>query len=197
MVDLALVLSDPSDALAEQMEAWELSAKYKHASLAAEYAAKNPAMGIMSLSRLKALDEFVRDPARSAKVSADRAKYWCGTHPRTTWTGKDLGQNCKAADAVYPSALEDFRGEITFESRYETEYRQLCWSTHGSTGIGVRGLEADTFHVLSAQAYHHAHAVGFASIALGLHAWGFDPSDEFDVDVLVRRLDRARSGAVP
>lgn len=120
----------PAD-VAEKIEAWEDSARFKAADAALKYA--------RSKGEEANLLESVVEQAERARdhIAALRAKYWPhlnkgkGGHP-DRWTGKNLGEDCRLADRLTPVGLEEF---------YEIHYRQMNWSIHGSGFADTSGRE--------------------------------------------------------
>jgi hypothetical protein len=126
-VDLALLCIDP--ARNAQLEAWELSAKFKHASNYAAYAKGGASNRFLDSgpAELFTLDN-------GAEVNAARAKYWNGRHPNR-WTGNSLLDDVKTVDGRFP--------KIGLLRIHEGLYRYLCFMIHGSALAGRRGLPAD------------------------------------------------------
>jgi hypothetical protein len=118
-VDLAFLFKDPS--LNDQLEAWELSAKIRHARNFSSYGKGSPVA-------LSAAAAFIN--AREPQVAALRQKYWnCKTHP-PRWTGRDLRSDVRLAQQVCPG--------LELERIFEETYSYTCWQVHGSALVGSR-----------------------------------------------------------
>lgn len=122
-VDLALLCIDPSRNA--QLEAWEQSAKYKHAKEFAAYARSVNTRQLMNPLRA---EQFVIDVG--AQVAAARAQYWNGKHPNR-WTNNNLLKDVEVVDAKFPKML--------LLRLYQGLYRYLCFMIHGSALAGRRG----------------------------------------------------------
>lgn len=120
----------PAD-VAERIEAWEDSARFKAAEAALKYASSEG-------KEADFLESVVEQAAQARDhVSALRAKYWPhmnkgkGGHP-DRWTGRNLGEDCRLADRLTHVGLEEF---------YEIHYRLMNWSIHGSGFAVTSGHE--------------------------------------------------------
>jgi hypothetical protein len=143
-VDTVLMLRDPKANPAEKMIAWEDSAKLKSATRAVEFFAR---AGHAVSEPCVPMQDYVKKHA--ARIERLRATYWPGKngkgrHP-DRWTGRHLGEDAAAADALLPSG--------DFTEFYATVYPARCWNTHGSGLAGVRHLDSAEFPGVSALAF--------------------------------------------
>jgi hypothetical protein len=153
-VDAVLLQAD-QDGCAKMLD-WEESAKLKQAQALSTYLTK------------RKLAPTAEDRPPLAFASSEGARInllrrrWSWVDPTSgkpkhpsRWTGQDLGADCVSADAASPA--------YAFERYYETRYRPVCWTTHGSGAVGMRGVGAMEFPFLGAQAYRET--ADFAIIA--------------------------------
>lgn len=103
----------------EQIEAWELSARYKHAQQSLkENATRATAQA----------GTFVTHNATNVQQARDR--FWSGKHPNR-WTGRGLDRDVKLADAKFP--------KLGVARAYAEMHATLCWQVHGSGLVLARG----------------------------------------------------------
>jgi hypothetical protein len=134
LIDSALLYHfSPRDAV-ERIEAWERSAKLKAAEAAVNYARK---VGRETRPRYVQMAEFIESEGDS--IRRMRVRFWpsprtrgLGRHP-DRWTDRNLLEDCREADRLQGLRLEEF---------YETTYRQMNWSIHGSGFASTRGIDA-------------------------------------------------------
>lgn len=168
-----LVLLDSADA-ASRMLAWERSAKLVQANALAAYCRQ---AGNDPLE----YDHILRYAQREgASIDADRRRFgWTRPngqprHP-SRWTGRDLLADAREADRAGGHQLERF---------YETRYRELCWSTHGSGAAGLRTIDAEDFPGLSAMAFRDCADLAVQGATSALHtigAWTDRVQAQFDL----------------
>ena len=133
LVDAILISSDAlSDGL-RRLEYWELSAKLKAAEATVQYISRK--RGETGPPE-QPLVEFIEE--HKERLEASRLELWPirgkpgkGKHPNR-WTGRDLLSDIREADRLQGTELEEY---------YEIEYRRMNWNVHGSSLVGVRGLE--------------------------------------------------------
>jgi hypothetical protein len=145
VVDLTLLHFDAKAHPVAKLIAWELSAKLKAAETVKSYYDEK---GQQLPPDVAPQMNFIR--TERAKIAALRALHWPGPkgkgmHPRTRWTGHDLGTDAKNATKLLPT------GE--FDEWSVMRYQQACWNAHGSGLAGVRGVPEAHFPGLSALAY--------------------------------------------
>lgn len=137
LVDVVLLTmeADPLE-MAEKLEAWELSARYKVAQNTVRFKKNH-----RELTELEQpLVEFIEQ--QGDRVDSLRRKYWLNTkgkgrHPNR-WTGGNLLEAIRRADELTPYGLEDF---------YHEEYGRMNFQVHGSSLAGQRGLDIVAFRV--------------------------------------------------
>jgi hypothetical protein len=138
----AVLLRNDMDGCQKVLD-WEMSAKLKQAQAFVAHLAKakrNPAREERHLIAFAGSQAGVVDQLRRKWKWTDRSGK--PKHP-TRWTGQDLGSDCAPADAVVSPPI--------FVEYYETRYRAVCWTTHGSGATGLRGIDKDSFPFLGAQ----------------------------------------------
>lgn len=149
-VDVTLMHFDGANNGPEKMDAWEQSAKLKHAETAAEYLTSS---GRQPDSAEQMMVSYAtRERPRIEKL---RATYWPnhkGKHP-PRWTGRDLSQDAEAADKHLREGFVDF---------YRLRYPQLCWNVHGSGLTGVANIRAEVIPYIGGQAA--AESANFARV---------------------------------
>jgi hypothetical protein len=175
-VDVTLMHFDAASNGPEKMDAWELSAKLKHAQSIATY-----------------LSEAGRPPAEDEKTilaflhqertGADhlRLRWWPRKdgkpeHP-SRWTGRDLGSDFTAG----------------FEEFYRLRYPQICWNTHGSGAAGIANIAPEVFPFIGGMAYREA--AKFASVVAEVVAKAMSCWNEADFTALREQVTLA-SGVV-
>jgi uncharacterized glyoxalase superfamily protein PhnB len=145
LVDSTLLYhGSPPDAV-ERIEAWEMSAKLKVAEAAVAYARK---VGREDRPRFVQMAELIE--VEGENIRRARARYWpspktpgLGRHP-DRWTDRNLLEDCRHADRLHGLKLEEF---------YETTYRQMNWSIHGSGFASTRGIDAPSLALDYAQGH--------------------------------------------
>ncbi len=186
-IDMALLLRKPEDF--QKVLDWEASAKLKHAQCMARYfdgegvappeshevhivgwarsnAARVEALRIKNgwVERQKRVIEGSQDPR------ADSAEK--GRHP-DRWTGRNLGEDAREADKVGLS--------FAFARFYETEYRQLCWSVHGSA-FAMRDVGPEGFAGLAGLLFPRCSDLGMTAAEILLRyfkRWGDEQAHAF------------------
>jgi hypothetical protein len=144
-VDVTLMHFDAAANGPEKMDAWENSARLKHAQNVADYLA--------TLVRQPTEEErtMVAYATREkARIEKPRRQWWPnenGRHPRHRWSGRDLAQDAKEADKHFRQGFEEF---------YRLRYPQLCWNVHGSGLAGVANAAAEHFPLIGGRAYREA-----------------------------------------
>jgi hypothetical protein len=123
-LDIVLLASDPT--AAERMIEWEESAKLKQAKLAMEYVARMG--GPVDDNHGWAVRVRMEEDIKRKRQSRGWEK-----HPER-WTGprRTLGQDAVAGDRL--------QQRFGFEHWYETRYRFVCWTVHGS-GLVLRMVD--------------------------------------------------------
>ena len=130
-VDASLVANQaPADAV-HRIETWERSSKLQYAEATLAYLQRKGECPGPTEAPL--LDYISRS---KGKIEEKRKEFWPSKtgrtrHP-TRWTGRDLGTDIRTVDRLEGTDLERF---------YETEYRRMSWQIHGSSLVGVRGLD--------------------------------------------------------
>jgi hypothetical protein len=143
-VDVTLMHFDPSNYSPEKMDAWEDSAKLKHAETVTSYLAgvgREPADHEQLI-----LAYATREKARIDKL---RRQWWPnlnGKHP-LRWTGRDLGADAKTADELQAEGFQEF---------YRLRYPQICWTVHGSGLAGIANISPRDFPFIGGRAYREA-----------------------------------------
>jgi len=149
-VDVTLMRFDQAANGPEKMDAWEQSAKLKHAATALDYitsAGRQPD-GAEQMMVTYATGE-------RARIEKLRLAHWPnhkGKHP-PRWTGRDLAQDAEAADKHLAEGFEEF---------YRLRYPQLCWNVHGSGLTGLANIRAEYIPYIGGRAA--ADAAKFATV---------------------------------
>lgn len=163
-VDVTLMHFDPKTFAPAKMDAWEDSAKLKHAQTMAAYLAD---LGRMpTTEELPILDFLANERTR---IDGARKRFWPslkGKHP-PRWTGQDLAADAKAADKLHDDGFEAF---------YRLRYPQLCWNVHGSGLAGVANIRAEAFPYIGGRAYRES--AKFAVVIAEVVARHMDCLDE-------------------
>ena len=139
-VDVTLLHYDPATFPPERMDAWQDSAKLKHAETVARYLAETGRDA--SGEHREVLAYAKREKAR---IEALRSRWWPnynGKHP-SRWTGLDLAADAKAADALLDEGFQGF---------YRLRYPQLCWNVHGSGAAGIANIAPEHFPFIGGMA---------------------------------------------
>lgn len=168
-VDIAALQKDPT--LNDKLEAWELSAKFKHAKGVADFAERG---GDVSQVTLELAQKFVLD--QQPEVLRLRQHYWGDRRHPNRWTGRDLCTDTRAVSVDHPG--------LGLESVYEGVYRYLCFLTHGSGLAGTRGATGDTMIPFLGIALIKSAELSFGAIELAMRALG-----RFDLTQQVRLRD--------
>ncbi|HET9954948.1 MAG TPA: DUF5677 domain-containing protein [Polyangiaceae bacterium] len=135
-IDMVLIQHQEGQSVIKLM-AWERSCKLKYAE---RHSAHSNELHVI---------EFVRDNKRA--ILSERESTW-GKNKNgkpiapERWTGRNLEQDAKAADAYVPKA--------SFVRFYSESYVPACWYVHGSGVVGILEVPAAFFPTLSALALH-------------------------------------------
>ncbi len=163
-IDMILIRYDESGARTEQEIAWGESAKLKQAEALVAY---YRSIGKPVPPQYKAHVEFIR--TKQQHVQQVRVKHWPskkdpakGRHP-DRWSDANLAELATEADKLHGSELREF---------YETEYRAICWNTHGSGLAAVRTLPPETFHAICGLAFRSCADFGMDCAKLALMTIG-------------------------
>ncbi len=180
-VDVTLMHFDEASFSPEKMDAWEDSAKLKHAQTVAAYFAE---LGRDPSDEGRTILAYAsREKPRIEKL---RARWWPnqdGKHP-PRWTGRDLAADAKAADRLLAEGFEDF---------YRLRYPQICWNVHGSGAAGIANISPEHFPFVGGRAY--GEAAKFARVVAEVVARRMGCWDEAAFKNLAERLTLAK-GAV-
>ncbi|HMI84652.1 MAG TPA: DUF5677 domain-containing protein [Polyangiaceae bacterium] len=163
-VDLAFLAYPTADPFA-RMEAWERSARLKHAECTARYRTLHPRA--TSDGTIQAA--FIA--THQATIQAERLKYWgkANEHPNR-WTARDLLTDAREADKLAPG--------LRLEEYYETLYRYICWNVHGSSLAGVRGLGNAAIQGVCGFSFYLCGHFGIASTELALRAAAWNTASQ-------------------
>lgn len=164
LVDVVLLYySEPLDTV-ERIEAWERSARLKAADAAVTYALRN---GREADGVYLQMANFVRQDGED--IMQTRARLWPdpkkpgrGRHPER-WSNRNLLEDCREADKFHGLMLEEF---------YETYYRRMNWSIHGSAFASMRGADTTTIELTYAQAHIKSSEFTLAAVDLILSGLG-------------------------
>ncbi len=143
-VDVTLMHFDPANFSPQKMDAWESSAKFKHAQTVAGYLAE--------VGRDASDDErtiLAYATKEKPRIENLRTQWWPnhdGKHP-PRWTGGDLAADAKAADKLQAEGFEEF---------YRLRYPQICWNVHGSGLAGIANVAPEDFPFIGGRAYREA-----------------------------------------
>ena len=140
-VDVTLLHFDPATHNPDMMNAWEDSAKLKHAETVARYLAETGRAGEEGEKAI--LTYATREKARIENL---RVRWWPNyksKHP-DRWTGRDLGRDSKIADDFQAAGFEEF---------YRLRYPQICWTVHGSGVGGIANVSPEDFPFIGGRAY--------------------------------------------
>lgn len=151
--DLGLLYDDPTRN--ERIEAWELSAKWKHAKLTCDYVR---AGGTLGETRVALATKFLED--KRAEVEELRARLWNTKDHPDRWTQKPLVADVNALDARVPN--------LQLRQVYEEQYRFLCWSIHGSALAMTRTADGETILALIGMILCGAAMLGLAAAEFAL-----------------------------
>jgi hypothetical protein len=127
VVDLGLLYLDPTRN--DQLEAWERSARCKHAKAFGDYE------GASNKRRAGLAKSYAE--ANAAEVDTLRRKYgWVNQRKGTTrhpmrWTDHPLGADVQTVHERF--------GGLELEELYSELYQYLCFQVHGSALAGMRG----------------------------------------------------------
>lgn len=181
-VDVTLMHFDPTGNGPEKMDAWENSAKLKHAQSAADY------LGAAGRQPTQAEQHMLAYATReTARINKLRLQFWPsdrGRHPRNRWTGRDLAQDAKEADKFQAEGFEQF---------YRLRYPELCWNVHGSGLAGVANIRVDAVPYIGSQAA--AEAARFARVVAEVVAKHVGCWDEESFKRLPDQVKEARAVA--
>lgn len=172
-VDMVLLTSDAK--AAAKMAVWEDSALLRHAVCVREFRKKRGGQQEADDSStlwFATTREAAINKQRAALGWLDKGK---PCHPER-WTGrKNLLEDARAADKI--------GSPISFEAFYETRFRLLCATTHGSGQLFRNVLDSDAFSFLGGQCYAESAKFGFlcAERALSwLDAWTPETRAQFE-----------------
>lgn len=179
LVDVVLLYhSVPPDAV-ERMGEWERSARLKAAEAAVTYAQSK---GREADGLYLQMADFVQ--RESEAIREARARLWPdskqtakGRHPER-WSDRNLLEDCRVADRLEPLMLEEF---------YETYYRRMNWSIHGSAFASMRGADVPSIELTYVQAHMKSSEFTLAAMDLILSGLGQKSKELGD------RLEEVRS----
>jgi len=143
-VDVTLMHFDPKNFSPEKMDAWEDSAKLKHAQCIERY--------LVDTEREPSDDErtvLAYAGREKLRIEKSRMQWWPshgGKHP-PRWTGHDLAADAKAADKLLDKRFEEF---------YRLRYPEICWSVHGSGAAGIADVLPEHFPFIGGRGYREA-----------------------------------------
>ncbi|WP_243336681.1 hypothetical protein [Anaeromyxobacter soli] len=143
-VDVTLMHFDTAANGPEKMDAWEESAKLKHAQTAAGYIA---AVGRQPTEAEQHMLTFISN--KKVGIEKQRLTLWPnhkGKHP-PRWTGRDLARDAEEAEKVLAEGFEEF---------YRLRYPELCWNVHGSGLAGIANVAAEAVPYLGGRAASEA-----------------------------------------
>ncbi len=145
-VDVTLMHFASTSQSPEKMDAWELSAKLKHAQSIATYLSE---LGSAPAEDERTILAFLQ--REETRVEQLRLRWWPRKdgkpeHP-SRWTGRDLGSDSKVADGLFAARFEEF---------YRLRYPQICWNTHGSGAAGIANIAPEVFPFIGGMAYREA-----------------------------------------
>jgi hypothetical protein len=179
-IDIALIHGSPQKH--EQLLAWEESAKLYHAEHSVTY---------LSAHNIQVPHDVIGDFVARHKVRIEGLRRTFGwlnekkgrtntRHPQR-WTNQNLADDAKGADALgHPFEFEKF---------YETEYRRICWSVHGS-GFPLRGIPAVNFPSIAGLLFPNCCDLALLSAELVLQhfgLWSPERKQQF-IDMSKRRI---------
>lgn len=168
-VDIVLLHGDPTESSAWKMHWWEQSAKLKAAKMLVDYYAKQGLPVPDSYSEQAAF--VAREEEAITRMRKTLWPQFKGKHP-DRWTGETLDKGVRAADKYWPDEIVATFGTSLTEF-YETEYRKMNWSVHGSGLAGVRDLSAIAFHYLSGLGHKWCSDLAMLSTKTVLIDFGF------------------------
>jgi hypothetical protein len=178
-VDVTLMHFDAVANGPEKMDAWEHSAKLKHAQTATDYLA---AVGRQPTEAEQHMVTFVsREQARIEKL---RLQFWPsegGRHPRNRWTGRNLANDAEQADKLLAEGFAEF---------YRLRYPELCWNVHGSGLAGIANISVEAVPYLGGRAA--AEAASFARVVAEVVAKHMGCWDEERFKKLPEQVKEAR-----
>lgn len=179
-VDVTLMHFDPTANGAEKLDAWEESAKLKHAQNVAEYLAT---LGRQPTDEEQTMVAYAtREKDRIEKL---RDRWWPrktgpSRHP-SRWTGRDLASDAKAADKHLQEGFEEF---------YRLRYPQLCWNVHGSGLTGMANVGPEDFAFIGGRAY--GDAARFSTVVANVVARQMGCWDEASFKRLAEQVKETR-----
>jgi hypothetical protein len=158
-VDVTLLLDDGPDengvvgSRLAAMHAWENSAKLHMA---------RKAIDLDGAVNHRDIVEFVTK--NEQRINANRlARGWTKktkrddvkpNHP-SRWTKRDLGTDCDAAERALDPKLRNEWLQCSFKRTYAGIYSWMCWNTHASGLLPMRGTGIDTLHGFCGLAFVH------------------------------------------
>jgi hypothetical protein len=165
-VDVILLCHDQSGESAERMVDWATSSKFKHCELAMKFYSDQGKCLPDEHQPMKAFfDQHL------TIVPALRAKHWSAIHP-PRWTGRNLANDCKEADALEPTFI-GAELEMSLAELYESQIRRLNWNVHGSGLAGVQNVPAAAFYLSCALGYKWSADLAMLTTKLILRDTGF------------------------
>jgi len=177
-IDMLLVTHDRTEIAAERLHAWGESAKLKQAEAIVNYYRRR---GVPVPRAQGEVEQFVR--VHRERIHALRRSHWpqrsstpdtsaqAPRHP-DRWTGQDLLSDAREADALEGRNLVSLLG-IGLEEFYETEFRRICWSVHGSALASVVGVPLEGFFLMYALACNWCADFGLFCSRLILRDFGY------------------------
>jgi hypothetical protein len=97
-----------------------------------------------------------------ARLWPDPKKLGKGKHPER-WSNRTLLEDCREADRLHRLTLEEF---------YETYYRRMNWSIHGSAFASMRGADMPNIELTYVQAHMKSSEFTLAAVDLILSGLG-------------------------
>jgi len=180
-VDVTLMHFDPAANGPERMDAWEESAKLKHAQTAADYIA---AVGRQPTEAEQHMLTFIKN--KKDGIEKLRRTLWPnrkGKHP-PRWTGRDLGRDAEEAEKLLVDGFEEF---------YRLRYPELCWNVHGSGLSGIANIRTEAIPYIGGRAA--AEAARFARVVAEVVAKHMGCWDEERFRKLPQQVNEARAVA--
>lgn len=185
-IDIVLLHSDKGQVSTERFLAWGESARLKQAQeLLKSYQQRDT-----PVPREHKPIETWCDMNRQ-RVQSSRDKLWGGRHPNR-WTNNNLEKDAKGADKVAAPAIVEYLG-MSLHEFYQSEYRRICWSVHGSGLASVWGIPKDTFVIAYALGCKWSADLGLVSSLVLLADSGL--AEHLDLGNELRKVTAARCHA--
>jgi hypothetical protein len=154
------------------MFAWERSATLKHAERVERFYA-----GRSLPPEYRSIPTFLVGP-EPAQIRAACSRWWgSDKHPKSRWTGNDLGRDAGRAQELLLSAT--LLG-VDPREFYELEYSLTCWGTHGSGLAGFRSGNLDLIPAQCSLRLQRVHGFALCIGQLVLQELGLFLQVEFD-----------------